>query len=133
MNRYDRQYDYGMRGFRQTTRPIGWGRGPYDRFGRYDAPYRMTTDERSYPRGPRPNRVTARYNLDYVVGYPERYDQNYNMYTGDRMDRIGDERYYRRPYLTIGGTRTLRGSSFPTGYDYPDYGPSYGGRFPDEL
>ena len=55
------------------------------------------------------------------------------MYTGDRMDRMGDERYYRRPYLTIGGTRTLRGSSFPTGYDYPVYGPDYGGRYPDEL
>ena len=46
---------------------------------------------------------------------------------------MGDERWYRRPYMTIGGSRTLRGVLLPTGYDYPDYGPNYGGRYPDEL
>lgn len=119
-----RNYDYGMRGMSDTTR------------GRFPRPPRMRAydfgfDERATTR---PNRVTARYNLDYVEGYQgERRPRNYNFYTGDRMDRMGDERWYRRPYMTIGGSRTLRGAAYPTGYDYPDYGPNYGGRYPDEL
>ena len=125
MARYDRSYDYGLRGAREAA-PRPFRGGPRPR-GRYDVMY----DERSRPRT---NRVTARYNTDYVYGARgQRYDRNFNMYTGDRMDRMGDERMYRRHYQTIGGTRTLRGSSSPTGYDYPDYGPSYGGRYPDEL
>lgn len=81
------------------------------------------------------NRVTARYNMDYVYGARgARHDhRNYRMYTGDRPDRMGDERLYRRPYMTIGGTRTQRGGGYPVGYDGPDYGPDYGGRYPDEL
>lgn len=130
MSRYDRSYDYGLRGYRQTTRPMMRGY----RTPSYDLAYDLSYDERVNP-GSRPNRVTARYNMDYVVGYRSdpRNRRNYSMYTGDRMDRMGDERYYRQPYMTIGGTRTLRGSSFPIGYDYPVYGPNYGGRYPDEL
>lgn len=124
MPRPFRSYDYGLRGFRETA-PQRM-RGGYETRG-----LGMGYDERSRPRT---NRVTARYNDDYVYGARgQRYDRNYNMYTGDRMQRMGDERMYRHPYLTIGGTRTQRGSSFPTGYDYPDYGPNYGGRYPDEL
>jgi hypothetical protein len=138
MSAYDRQYDYGMRGFRQTTRPMRSfsDRTGYDRaFGRrYDAGYARGIDSWS-ARGPEmPRHVTARYNLDYVVGNRgDPYPRNYNMYAGDRMQRNGDSRYYREPYITNSGTRTFRGSSFPTGYDYPDYGPNYGGRYPDEL
>jgi hypothetical protein len=121
-----RNYDYGLRGARDTTPPRF--RGDYRMRG-YDAPYL-----REPGRPPRPNRVTARYNRDYVYGNEgERFPRNYNFYTGDRMDRMGDERWYRRPYMTTGGSWTLRGSAYPTGYDYPDYGPNYGGRYPDEL
>jgi hypothetical protein len=57
-----------------------------------------------------PNRVVARYNLDYVVGdHGPRYPRNPYPFTGDREDRVGDLRYYQRPYYTIGGTRTYRG------------------------
>ena len=128
MPRYDRHYDYGLRGARETGGPrygADYGGPPPSRFPRYD--------ERGIPRT---NRVTARYNADYVYGARGRpgYDhRNYMMYTGDRPDRMGDERYYRQPYMTRAGTRTLRGSSFPTGYDYPDYGPNYGGRYPGEM
>ncbi len=119
-----RSYDYGLRGARDTMpgrfrgdpRVRGYGYGDRDRDS------------------PRPHRVTARYNLDYVYGDEgERHPRNYSFYTGDRMDRMGDERWYRRPYTTTGGSWTMRGSVYPTGYDYPDYGPAYGGRYPDEL
>ncbi len=114
---YDRHYDYGMRGYRETMRAFGpraFGHPRYD--------------------GDMPRHVTARYNLDYVVGTRgDRYPRNFNMYGGDRMQRNGDMRYYRQPYMTRGGSYTLRGSNFPTGYDYPDYGPNYGGRYPDEF
>ena len=126
MARYDRGYDYGLRGYREGP-PPRFRSGP-----RAPVRYDPMTDERSAPRGQ--NRVTARYNLDYVYGARgPRYDRNFRMYTGDRDDRMGDPRLYRRPYTTIGGTHTLRGSSSPTGYDAPDYGPDYGGRYPGEL
>lgn len=127
MAHYDTGYDYGWRGFRE---------GPPPRFRSSPrtagAGYDPMSDERSAPR--LQNRVTERYNLDYVYGARgPRYDRNYRMYTGDRPDRMGDERLYRRPYNTISGTRTLRGSTEPTGYDGPDYGPDYGGRYPGEM
>lgn len=127
MERHDRSYDYGLRGFAETAGPHGRV-GPRFRRGGYDRAY----DERGQPRVG--NRVTARYNLDYVYGARgPRYDRNFAMYTGDVPERMGDPRMYRRPYTTHAGTRTLRGSNFPTGYDRPDYGPDYGGRYPDEL
>lgn len=107
MTRYDRHFDYGMRGYR--------GGGARQR-GKYP---RQALDYRQEPRERLPNRVTARYNADYVYGVDNRYDRNFNFFTGDRIDRMGDERYYRRPYQTIGGTRTSRGASRPVGYDYP--------------
>ena len=119
MARYDRQYDFGLRGYRQTTRPMMDHRyRPHP----YDSGYRATFDERAYPEERLANRVTARYNRDYVTGHSgERYDRNYTMYGADHPDRMGDSRFMRRPYFTQGGTRTMRGASIPVQYDYPDY------------
>jgi hypothetical protein len=120
MPRYDRQYDFGLRGYRQTTSPMMDHRyHPYP----YDSGYRATYDERAYPEGRLSNRVTSRYNREYVTGYrpDDRYDRNYTMYGGDHPDRMGDARFMRRPYFTQGGTRTMRGGSMPMEYDY-DYG-----------
>lgn len=129
MSRYDRQYDFGLRGYPQTTHPRMDGRRPrYD-----DQGYRGGYDPRAFPEQRFNTRVTARYNMDYIAGYRAERPVDYNMYTGDHPARIGDSRYMRQPYYTTGGTRTMRGSNFPTGYDYPDYGPNYGGRYPDEL
>jgi hypothetical protein len=105
MARYDRGYDYGLRGWRETAPPRGpvrtrWvGRGGYDR---------------GYGPGPLPNRVTARYNLDYVrEQHPGEHPVNYTPYGGDRVGRIGDMREYAAPYFTLGGTRTWRGGGYP--------------------
>lgn len=128
MARYDRSYDFGMRGYRQTTRPLGMGYGgryAYDRS--YGASY--PGDGPGYP--PLPNRVTARYNRDYVDGR-RGYDRFYGFRGGDRPDRIGDESFYRRPYSTIGGTRTLRGASSPCGFVPGPFAPRYDRRFRDE-
>ncbi len=127
MARYDRQYDFGLRGYRQTTRPMMDHRyRPHP----YDSGYRASFDERAYPEERLANRVTARYNRDYVTGYPpeERYDRNYTMYGADHPDRMGDSRMMRRPYFTHAGTRTMRGGSIPMEYDYPDYR-----RYPDGI
>jgi hypothetical protein len=130
MARYDRQYDFGLRGYRQTTRPMMDNRY---RPRSYDSGFRGGFDERSFPEQRLSNRVTARYNRDYVTGYSsDRYDRNQYMYGGDHPDRMGDGNYMRRPYYTQAGTRTMRGT-LPSGNDYPSYGPTYGGRFPDEL
>jgi hypothetical protein len=112
MARYDRHFDYGMRGYRETAAARARGGRPYA----YD---RERTDRDLWER--LPNRVTARYNADYVYGYDvgDQYDRNFNFYTGDRIERMGDERYYHRPYMTIGGTRTSRGAPRPIGYEYP--------------
>jgi hypothetical protein len=103
MPRYDRQYDYGLRGYRETTERLP----PRGFAGRIPAP-----DE------PLPNRVTARYNADYVYGdRGPRYPRNFNTFGGDRERRVGDFRYFRQPYSTRGGTRTFRGAAEPIGYD----------------
>jgi hypothetical protein len=129
MRRYQNDYDFGLRGYPQTARR-GWG-AFRDRYGEE---FRRPFDERAFPEQRLSNRVSARYNLDYVMGHQRNpYDRQYNMYTGDRPQRIGDARYMRHPYITSVGTWTMRGSTYPTGYDYPDYGPNYGGRYPDEL
>ena len=138
---YDSRYDYGLRGYRETTRPMMDNRYAARRYdygyrGAYDYSHRVGHEERAHPEERLRNRVTARYNRDYVMGYrnrDERYGTNYQMYTGDYPGRMGDDRWMRQPYITHGGTRTLRGSSYPTGYDYPNYGPNYGGWYPDEL
>jgi hypothetical protein len=129
MSRYDRSYDFGMRGYPQTTRPLGRrppGRIRYDRY--FEAPF-AAMDGGDVPLS---NRVTARYNRDYVDGY-RGYDRGYGFPGGDRVDRTVDESYYRRPYNTIGGSRTMRGARGAQRSAPGQYGPSYGGRFPDEL
>ena len=126
MARYDRQYDFGLRGYRQTTRPMMDHRyRPHP----YDSGYRASFDERAHPEDRLANRVTARYNRDYVTGPAgDRYDRNYTLYGADRPDRMGDSRFMRRPYFTQGGTRTMRGGSIPLENDYPDYT-----RYPDGI
>ena len=104
---YDRSYDHGLRGYRETP-------PPRRTFPGYDRDF-----DRSERRvGQRSNRVTARYNPDYVVGErgPE-YPRNFHPYGGDREIPIGDVNMYGRPYTTVGGTRTYRGSVRPLGYD----------------
>ena len=131
MGRYDRSYDFGMRGYRQTTRPLDAERS---RHRAYDRPFDL-----SYPGGgqeypPPPNRVTARYNRDYVEGYRHPDDRrSFGFYGGDRPDRMGDESMYRRPYTTIGGTRTLRGARDPRGFLPGRYGPPGRGRYFDDF
>ena len=136
MARSDRHYDYGLRGWRDTApqrppvrtryaRDVG-GRGVYDDdFGHGYRPDAM------------PNRVTARYNLDYVrEQHPGERPINYVPYGGDRVGRIVDPGEYQRPYMTTGGSRTWRGGNRPVGWeredprydvDYPRYrGGGYG-------
>jgi hypothetical protein len=112
MARYDRRYDFGLRG---DDRGMG-GRGAPARYDRGQLADRSAAERRTEPRTPR---VTARYNRDYVFGGrgEDAYPRNHTTFGGDRPDRIGDERYMRQPYTTIGGTRTFRGSPEPIGYD----------------
>jgi hypothetical protein len=129
MARYDRHYDYGLRGRRETTWPRA-PRRPYDAALR---PERSGDDFLSFDerRAVRPNRVVARYNADYVWGNRgDPYPENYHSFTGDQEERIGDWRYYREPYTTIGGTRTWRGAPQPIDFDrsYDPYDRQYRGR-----
>jgi hypothetical protein len=118
------RYDFGLRGPRDTMGPRFTER---DRRG-YEMEYRDRP-----PRMAGPNRVTERYNMDYLQPRGERYPINPFPFGGDSYDRIGDERAYRRPFTTRAGTRTSRGASPSMRYDYRDFGPEYGGRYPDEL
>lgn len=126
MYRNDRSYDYGLRGAPQGRRTHFAAR----REVRYDRGY----ERRAHPDGRLANRITAPYTYDYVYGgRGERYPRNFNAYTGDRPSRMGGPSAYRQPYITNPGTRTFRGTMPPQRYDTPDYGPDYGGRYPDEL
>ena len=157
MARYDRHYDFGLRGYdRGISRGYGYprpnggtgygsyeaargydngyrasqggvrpgGRGGYDGGYRPDAGYRASRparyDERQGMRGGSswlPNRVTARYNLDYVHPQGERRPLNYTSFGGDVEGRVGDMTEYARPYATRGGTYTWRGGSRPVGWE----------------
>lgn len=116
------RYDFGLRGPRDTTDPRfhDWSGDPY-----FDGP-------RGDPRRPPSVRVTARYNRDYVRPTGERYPRNPNRFGGEPGVRIQSEYDYRGPYITRGGTWTHRGMPRSSGYDYREYGPNYGGRYPDE-
>jgi hypothetical protein len=108
---YDARYDYGLRG--RFPEAPGQRSGPRPfRGGMRSGP----RERRAAPRGPR---VTERYNRDYVFGgrSEDAYPRNYNPYGGDRPGQIVDERGYRPPYLSIGGTRTYRGIPEPIRYD----------------
>jgi len=130
MGRYDRSYDFGMRGYRQTTRALGDDycrrRPSYDRG--FDPSY--TDHGYGYPSSSR--HVTARYNRDYVDGYRHPDEGRTSDFRGDeRPGRIGEETMYRRPYPTIGGSRPLRGSPPPPPRPQGPSGPGSGGRFRD--
>ncbi|HET7461277.1 MAG TPA: hypothetical protein VFJ82_08505 [Longimicrobium sp.] len=151
MRGYDRGYDYGLRGWPQArgmrepvrTRFTGGYDGGFRGFraaDRDDIAYGSDYDAArrqglGYRLGPPPNRVTARYNLDYVrEQHPGERPVNYAPYGGDRIDRVGDLRAYHGPYQTVGGTRTWRGewpmgwehSQSRYGMDYPNYRNDYG-------
>ncbi|HYH79405.1 MAG TPA: hypothetical protein VEX86_06400 [Longimicrobium sp.] len=139
MRGYDRGYDYGLRGWPQAqrrrepvrTRFLGGYGGDYRGGGvARDAPVGWVRRDEAYgldygpldgaPHGARPpvNRVTARYNLDYVrEQHPGEHPVNYTPYGGDRIGRVGDMREYQAPYQTIGGTRTMRGGGWPVGWE----------------
>jgi hypothetical protein len=165
MARYDRQYDYGLRGYDHGFRPLppaglggydtspgrwegargydtgfrpraGYAAGLRPRAGydtgfrarpRYDAGHPArggAMDGRGYDFGMRggewlPNRVSQRYNLDYV-NPPLRAERpmNYVPYGGDVEGRVGDMREYARPYMTQAGTRTWRGGDRPVGWEH---------------
>lgn len=97
------RYDFGLRGPRDTTDPRfhDWSGEAY-----FDGPP-------GRPRRPPSNRVTARYNVDYVRPTGDRYPRNPNRYAGDRFDRVSEGSEYQRPYITRGGTWTSRGMPRP--------------------
>jgi hypothetical protein len=103
MARNDRHHDYGMRG------------RPDPREERFEGARRYDADQRGtgFPPPDLPNRVTERYNRDYTLSRRPPPTRNYNPYGGDHPDRMVDAQGYRRPYTTIGGTRTFRGSPPP--------------------
>ncbi len=80
------RYDYGLRCYRETVpmrRPIPlrtYGRGGYDRgyFGHAALP----------------NRVTQRYNREYLHPQPNRLETNYSPFGGDVEGRIVDPTGY---------------------------------------
>ncbi|MQA91706.1 MAG: hypothetical protein GEU90_16040 [Gemmatimonas sp.] len=117
------RYDYGLRGPADTSDPrVRWRTNM-----EYDVDF-------SHPDlRPGPSRVTARYNIEYVRNWGPRYTRNSNSFAGAWEGQIGGAQSYRRPYLTQGGTRTYRGTPRPLRYDYRDFGPDYGGRYPDEI
>jgi hypothetical protein len=113
MREGDRRYDYGMRG--RDDSPAGRGgrpsRAPMGGRSRIDG-----ADERMETRTPR---VTARYNREYVHGPSgdEVRSLNPNPYGDDGSGRIGGADRMQRPYTTVAGTRTFRGSPPPPRYD----------------
>lgn len=117
MPRYDRSFDYGLRGSRAAAaRPQ---RG-LERLSDYDREYR----ERRM--GARTPRVTASYNLDYVFGgRGERYPRNYAPYGGEFGVPIYGADEYRSPYFTTGESHTWRGTTGLRGY-----GLDFARRFP---
>jgi hypothetical protein len=118
------RYDYGFRGPRDTTEPR---RGT--RFGgRYADDFQFGPQRR-----PPPNRVTAPYNMDYLREQGDRFPRNPYRFGGDWPGQLIGEDEYRYPYITRGGTYISRGSVRPSRYDYRDFGPNFGGRYPDEL
>ena len=113
MARYDRFYDYGLRGFRETTefrRPAPRRPFRYD----YDAGFRHHPDANPFP-----NRVTARYNEDYTYGdHDPRYERDrYPVHPADDP-RIIEAGNVEMRYRTIGGTQTGRGRARSTAPAY---------------
>ncbi|HET6232930.1 MAG TPA: hypothetical protein VFE05_22830 [Longimicrobiaceae bacterium] len=125
MPRYDRQYDYGLRGPAEAFRgrQPGPPQGGFGYGNGYDYGYRGGGQEYR----PAQVHVTQRYNRDYVFGGGARDEHrlNYVPYGGDVEGRVGDMRQYARPYSTISGTRTSRGGGQQVGWER---GPGYDSR-----
>jgi hypothetical protein len=106
-----RGYDYGLRGYHDTAperapvrmRYVGGQGGGYDR-GYHGRP-------------PFPNRVTQRYNMEYLHPQPNQLRTNYVPFGGDVDERIVDSTGYWRPYSTQGGSSTWRGGGQPMGWE----------------
>lgn len=110
MSRYDRQFDFGLRGYRQTTRPLTDHAPRWD-----DSAGRPRIEERADPDERLAHRVTARYNADYLAGHrPDPYDEAFRPFADDDAGRP-------------------RGTSMAYEYDYPAYGPGYRRRRPNDL
>jgi len=133
------QYDYGWRGYRETARPRRrpgrpWhlqpgSEDPRDGWGWSD---RAPADD--YRGDWRPaNRVTARYNRDYVHPRDDGYGVNYNPYAGDARWRMDDFTAYERPYITKGGSYTYRGGRSMGWERRDDRGPGLYRRGPDRY
>ena len=112
--------DYGLRGYRETAPER--------------LPVRMRYAGGGYDRGyhGRPalsNRVTQRYNMEYVRPEPSQLRTNYVPFGGDVRERIVDSTGYWRPYATQGGSRTWRGGGLPMGWEREADRTRYDGQF----
>jgi hypothetical protein len=104
--RAERGYDSGLRGFRETAPR------------REPVPLREERDPEGggyRGRGSTP-RVTRSYNRDYVHPEARPRSPGYRPF-GGRPERIVDADGYQRPYMTVGGTRTMRGGGRPLGWE----------------
>lgn len=127
MARDERRYDFGLRGYPQAAAPLVRRPRRRMRFDPFSAEW-YAASERGVPRSPR---VTQRYNREYV---DDRYNERRaGGWSEARYDRIVGQDGYGAPYRTVGGTRTGRGMIRPGRPGPGAYGPSYGGRYPDEL
>ena len=116
MARYDRSYDYGLRGYHETA---GFRRDREPRPIRYDYDFGF----RGHPNEFYPNRVTARYNVDYTYDdHDPRYTRRQYPYGREFDDRIVGADEYSRPYYTTGGTHTGRGRTPPRRVYDGDFG-----------
>lgn len=118
------RYDFGWRGARESATPRRWAWTGLP----YDEHFRRR-------RIPPSTRITAPYNLDYVRDLGPRFPRNPNPYAGEWYDQMISEDEYRPPYITRTGTHTRRGvprQSRPS-YDFRNFGPDYGGIYPDEV
>lgn len=108
MNGYDLDYHrprFPTRDADHTSRPPGVARYPGD-----------PDQRRGRARTPR---VTARYNLDYVIPtWEDEYDRDFVPYSRGPEGPIVEPDAYVRRYLTRGGTETYRGSDRPFGWEH---------------
>lgn len=112
--RAPRGYDFGLRGYEETApRQLPIRMRTYDRDLRARGGYDEGFDGRPWFS----NRVTQSYNREYVHPKPERNETNYVSYGGDVEGRIVDASGYWRPYHTTLGSRTMRGSGMPVGWE----------------
>ncbi|MDR0786502.1 MAG: hypothetical protein LBG44_01310 [Gemmatimonadota bacterium] len=72
-------------------------------------------------KSPRPARVTAAFNADYLEAPREEYIRNPNPFGGSRPDQMIGEDEYQERYITHGGTDTSRGEPCPPSPDDQQY------------